>query len=131
MVAVAAATGRADWYEDDALELLRYMLDAKLWDIKGDIWVFMPGRRGEVARGVAEGVRSSESKVASRGVMGRGIPGMYPGRRGVGDVVRDAGYGELRCAAAATTGSSEDRAVPGSYSPGEVGEEGSGSTLVS
>ena len=52
------------------------MLDVKLWDIKGEAWVFRPGRRGDVARGVAEGVRSSASNVVSRGVMGRGIPGM-------------------------------------------------------
>lgn len=53
------------------------MVDAKLWDINEAAWVFMPGRRGEVARGVADGVRSSASKdVVSRGVIGRGIPGM-------------------------------------------------------
>lgn len=53
------------------------MVDAKLWDINEAAWVFMPGKRGEVARGVADGVRSSASKdVVSRGVIGRGIPGM-------------------------------------------------------
>ena len=86
--------GRLVWCDDDAPELLLYRLDARLWDIKGDAWVFKPGNRGEVARGVADGVRSSESKVGSRGVMGRSMPGVYPGRRGVGDVVRDAAYGD-------------------------------------
>lgn len=110
--------GRLVWCDDDAPELLLYRLDARLWDIKGDAWVFKLGRRGEVARGVADGVRSSESKVGSRGVMGRSMPGVYPGRRGVGDVVRDAAYGEAR-PSSAVTGSSDDSARPVSPSVGE------------
>lgn len=74
-VEAAGEIGRLVWYDEDALELLRCMLDV-IWDIKGDPWVFMPGRRGEVARGVADGVRSSGSKEVSRGVIGRGMPGM-------------------------------------------------------
>lgn len=43
---------------------------------------------GDEARGVIECERiSSVSKVDSRGVMGRGIPGMYPGKRGDGETV--------------------------------------------
>ena len=99
------------------------MFEAKLWDINGEPWVLRPGRRGEVARGVADGVRSSWSKVVSLGVMGRSIPGVYPGSRGVGDVVRDAGYGEPLPSSAAT-GSSDDNARPVSASLGEgMGDE--------
>ena len=72
---MAGEMGRFVEYAD-ALELLRYMLDVNVWDINGAAWVFRPGRRGELARGVAEGVRSSMSKEVSRGVMGRGIPGI-------------------------------------------------------
>ena len=72
---MAGEMGRLVEYVD-ALELLRYMLEVKVWEIKGETWVFKPGRRGDVARGVAEGVRSSVSKEVSRGVMGRGIPGI-------------------------------------------------------
>lgn len=72
---MAGEMGRFVEYED-ALELLRYMLVTNVWDINGDAWVFKLGRRGDVARGVAEGVRSSVSKELSRGVMGRGIPGI-------------------------------------------------------
>lgn len=72
-----------------------------LVDTCGDERPFRPGRRGDVGRGVVECDRdwSSESNVGSRGVMGRGMPGMYPGRRGVGDVVppeRLDGTGEAR-----------------------------------
>jgi len=44
---------------------------------------------GDVARGVVECGRdwSSESEAISRGVIGLGMPGMYPGSRGVGDVL--------------------------------------------
>ncbi len=45
----------------------------------------MDGRRGEVARGVAEGVWSAVSTDGSCGVMGLGIPGMYPGSLGTGE----------------------------------------------
>ena len=49
---------------------------------------------GDEARGVVEYERiSSVSKEDSRGVIGRGIPGMYPGRRGVGETVPGRPYG--------------------------------------
>ena len=72
----AGEMGRLPWYEEDALELLLCILDTKLWDIDEETWVLRPGRRGEVARGVADGVRSSESKVVSLGVIGRSMPGV-------------------------------------------------------
>jgi hypothetical protein len=50
---------------------------------RGDVWLgdvalSTPGMRGDVARGVEdeEGETSSGSKVASRGVIGLGMPGM-------------------------------------------------------
>jgi len=65
------------------------MSPAMLVEISGDARPFMPGRSGDVGRGVVECERdwSSKSNDGSRGVIGRGMPGMYPGRRGVGDVV--------------------------------------------
>lgn len=54
----------------------------------GEVALSVLGIRGDVARGVEEDDvgTSSGSKFASRGVMGLGIPGMYPGSRGVGEV---------------------------------------------
>jgi hypothetical protein len=57
-------------------------------------WPFRVGSIGDIARGVVECERmSSESNDESRGVIGRGIPGMYPGRRGDGDTVLGRPYG--------------------------------------
>jgi len=62
----------------------RGLLEAKV----GEVALSVSGIRGDVARGVDEddGGTSSESKFASRGVMGLGKPGMEPGNRGVGEV---------------------------------------------
>ena len=63
--------------EDAAVELLRYIFDTILWENDGGAGlVLVPGSRGEVGRGVVDGVRSSVSKLVSqsRGVIGRGIP---------------------------------------------------------
>lgn len=56
------------------------------------------GSKGDVARGVVEWERISSSSTGSRGVMGRGIPGTYPGRRGVGEAApgRPVGIGDMR-----------------------------------
>ena len=59
---------------DDAAELLRYKDVDRGSGTRGDGGA--PGKRGEVARGVLEGVWSSESKVESRGVIGLGMPGI-------------------------------------------------------
>ena len=75
---------------------------------------------GGEARGVVEYERmSSVSKEDSRGVMGRGIPGMYPGRRGVGEAVpgRPYGVGDNRRVSYSTIiCPSADIAVPASKS---------------
>lgn len=78
----------------EAVELDRYTPDTRVCDIGAECWTV--GSRGEVARGVVDGVRSSDSKCRSCGVIGRGMPGIYPGRRGVGDVVGARGNGEAR-----------------------------------
>lgn len=73
---------------------------------------------GDEARGVVECERiSSVSKGDSRGVMGRGIPGMYPGRRGVGETVPGRPYGvgdSCRVSGSMITCPSDDIAVPAS-----------------
>lgn len=75
------------------------------------------GTGGE-ARGVVECERiSSVSKEDSRGVMGRGIPGMYPGRRGVGETVPGRPYGvgdNCRASDSIIISPSDDIAVPAS-----------------
>lgn len=73
-ISVGVETGAEDCREDDAVELLLYKDKDKGWGTCGDGGA--PGKRGEVARGVLEGVWSSESKVESRGVIGLGIPGI-------------------------------------------------------
>ena len=49
-----------------------------------------------MARGVVDGVKSSKSAfvLPSRGVIGRSIPGMYPGSLGPGEDVAGRGYGD-------------------------------------
>lgn len=93
---VEPCVGETGRWDAEAPELLLLRVEAILWGIKGETWVLRPGRRGEVARGVAEGVKSSLSKMASLGVIGRGMPGIYPGKRGVGDVVREPGWDDVR-----------------------------------
>ena len=69
------------------------------------------GSLGDVARGVVENC-SSVSRV-SCGVMGRCIPGMYPGIRGVGDILFEASCisGDNRVEGCPTPLSSWDSAV--------------------
>jgi len=53
----------------------------------------IPGSRGETALGVVALVDwSSDSKPASRGVIGLCMPGMYPGSLGVGEVFLESEY---------------------------------------
>lgn len=66
------------------------------------------GLRGELARGVVECERWSSESILSRGVIGLGIPGMYPGR------MRD-GTGEARRSSGSTASClSKDMAIPAS-----------------
>lgn len=70
---------------------------------------------GDEARGVIECERISSEN--SRGVMGRGIPGMYPGRRGVGETVPGRPYGvgdNRRVSDSIIICPSDDIAVPAS-----------------
>lgn len=83
----------------DASEPRRSKLDVKVVVMSAP---FAFGSVGDIARGVAECARaSSESNEGSRGVIGRGMPGMYPGRRGVGETVPARPYeaGDMWCVA--------------------------------
>lgn len=75
----------------DAFESRRPSLD----DAGTTIDVDIPGSRGDLALGVVALVdwsSWSDSSPASRGVIGRCMPGIYPGNLGVGEVVRELEY---------------------------------------
>ena len=75
MGGVAGECDRAPGRVVDADELLLKSVEDKLWLNIGDC-DGIDGRRGDVARGVADGVWTSASTDDSCGVMGLGIPGI-------------------------------------------------------